>query len=101
MSVCVYMCACMSVYVQLTRDIYFNRTPFWIYDDGQEWESRIHFAELCCLFLFKELTYIKITSASHSFRSYSAKSKLDVFCEIKKLPNTSSEIWNSLHLLSK
>lgn len=53
------------------------------------------------LFLFKELTYIKTMSVSHSFRSYSAKSKLDVFCEIKKLPNTSSEIWNSLRLLSQ
>lgn len=54
-----------------------------------------------CFFLLKKLTYIKIMGVSHSFRSYSAKSKLDVFCEIKKLPITSSEIWNSLHLLSK
>lgn len=43
-------------------------------------------------FLFEVIIYIKITSTNHSFRSDSARSTLDVFCEIRKLPNTHPEI---------
>ena len=51
-------------------------------------------------FLFNVLTYIKIMSSSHPFRSDLARSRLGVFCEIKLL-KTHSEIWNPLHSLSK